>query len=249
MTRLEGKVALVTGGAQGMGASHARAIVAEGGQVVIGDVRVAAGTELAAELGDDCAQFVELDVTSGPSWDSAVEAAVAKFGKLNVLVNNAGILNSAPLGEHHDHLWDASIAVNLTGPFKGMRASVGELRKAAPASVINISSMAGMKGFPELAGYNASKFGIRGLTKSAAIELAADGIRVNTVCPGTVNTSMIDGLYPDDSFPTVPMHRVGQPDEISRIVVFLASDESSYATGQEFIFDGGELAGSPAQFG
>jgi 3alpha(or 20beta)-hydroxysteroid dehydrogenase len=231
-----------------MGASHARAIVAEGGSVVIADVLVDEGKATAADLGD-AATFVALDVTSTEDWRSAVDAAEKTFGRLSVLVNNAGILNFGAIDAFTDEDWDRALAVNLTGAFKGIRAAAPVLRRSAPSSIINISSMAGMKGFPGIAGYNAAKFGVRGLTKSAAIELASDGVRVNAIAPGNVDTAMIDGLYGDQSFPAVPMHRVGQPHEISAFVVFLASDESSYATGTEFVADGGELAGFPNQFG
>lgn len=247
MNRLQGKVALVTGGGGGMGASHARAIAAEGGKVVVADIRYDAAKAIADSIGD-AAIAVDLDVTQTESWQAAVEKTDQHFGKLNVLVNNAGILNFGSVEEMSDEEWDRVIAVNLTGPFKGIRAAADLLRRSAPSSVINISSMAGQKGFPGIVGYNASKFGIRGLTKAAALDLCEAGIRVNTICPGNTDTEMVAGLYEDQSFPGVPLHRLGRPEEISNLVVFLASDESSFSTGADFIADGGELAGSPSQF-
>lgn len=241
--RLGGKVALVTGGAGGMGYAHARAIVAEGGSVVIADVDDARGAKIAAELGPE-AMYVHLDVTSTDEWTDAVAVTKATFGKLNVLVNNAGILGFSPIAEYTDHDWERIIGINLTGTFKGIRAAMPVLVESAPSSIINVSSTAGLKGFSGVAGYNASKFGVRGLTKSVAVEVAEHGVRVNSVHPGNVETKMIDGFF--DGFPHVPMKRAGRPAEISDLIVFLASDESSFSTGAEFIADGGETAGLPA---
>jgi 3alpha(or 20beta)-hydroxysteroid dehydrogenase len=243
--RLAGKVALVSGGARGMGASHARAIVDAGGRVVIGDLLDDEGTALAADLGA-AAVYVHLDVTSTEDWKQAVALAESTFGALSVLINNAGILNQAPIEEFTDEAWDKIIAINLTGQFKGIRAATPLLKRSAPSSIINVSSTAGIKGFPGVAGYNASKFGVRGLTKSVAVELAGDGVRVNSVHPGNVNTTMIEGVY--DGFPHVPMQRAGEPSEITNLVLFLASDESSFSTGAEFIADGGETTGQPNVF-
>lgn len=244
MGELSGKVALVSGGAQGLGASHARAIVIAGGSVVIGDLNEEAGSALAAELGE-AARFVRLDVTSTESWREAVEYAEAEFGALNVLVNNAGVLRTSPIVECDDAEWDLVLATNLTGTFKGIRAAAPTLEKHAPASIINISSTAGLKGFAGTPAYNTSKWGVRGLTKNAALELADSGIRVTSVHPGNVNTNMIEGLY-EDGFPHVAQKRAADPIEISNMVVFLASDKSSFATGSEFVVDGGETAGLPA---
>ena len=243
--RLEGKVALISGGARGMGASHARAILAHGGKVVIGDILDEEGNKLANELGND-AVYVHLDVTSTQNWKDAVATAENTFGKLNVLINNAGILKTGAIEEFSDEDWDQIIAINLTGAFKGMRASIPLLKKSAPSSIINISSTAGIKGFPGVVGYNTSKFGVRGMTKTAAIELGTSGVRVNSVHPGNVNTKMIEGLY--DAFPHVPMQRAGEPSEITNLIVYLASDESSFSTGAEFVADGGETAGTPNVF-
>lgn len=242
--RLAGKVALVTGGAGGMGSAHARAIVAHGGKVVIADVDDAGGEELATAIGPD-AIFAHLDVTSTDQWTDAVALAASAFGKLDVLVNNAGILGFSPISEYSDADWDRIIAINLTGTFKGIRAAMPLLIESAPSSIVNVSSTAGLKGFAGVAGYNASKFAVRGLTKSVAVEVAEHGVRVNSVHPGNVETKMIEGFF--DGFPHVPMKRAGHPTEISDLVVFLASDESSFCTGAEFIADGGETAGLPAR--
>lgn len=242
MTRLAGKVALISGAAQGMGASHARAIVANGGSVVIGDLNREKGEELASELGPK-ANFVMLDVRSDSDWDTAVDAAVSKFGKLNVLINNAGILKASPIVETKNEDWQLVMDINLTGVFKGIRAATPALIKAGKASIINISSTAGLKAFPGTAAYNTAKWAIRGLTKTAALELAKHDVRVNSIHPGNVKTPMIDGLYMN--FNHVAQNRAGEPQEISNLVVFLSSDESSFSTGSEFIADGGETSGLP----
>lgn len=244
MGDLTGKVALISGAAQGLGASHARAVVAAGGSVVIGDVNEQAGRALAADLGD-AACFVHLDVSSTESWLEAVRFAEEAFGALNVLVNNAGILRTSPIAECSDEEWALVLGINLTGTFKGIRAAAPTMAKYAPASIINISSTAGLKGFAGTPAYNTSKWGVRGLTKNAALELADSGIRVTSVHPGNVNTHMIEGLY-EDGFPHVAQKRAADPIEISNMVVFLASDKSSFATGSEFVVDGGETAGLPA---
>lgn len=239
MNRLSGKVALISGGARGMGASHARAIVAEGGQVIIGDILIDDGEALADELGEN-AFFVNLDVSDFNSWRSAVDFSIKKFGGLNILINNAGIINMGGLDDYDIEEWDKIIAINLTGPFLGIKAAAEALARSAPSSIINISSTAGFQGIAGLHGYTASKFGVRGLTKSVALELAQQGVRVNSVHPGTVATPMNAEL---DVADFNPMKRMGSVSEVSNLIVYLASDESSFTTGTEFIIDGGELAG------
>ncbi|MFJ1461725.1 SDR family oxidoreductase [Nocardia sp. N2S4-5] len=243
--RLSGRVALISGAASGMGAAHARAFVGEGARVVLGDIAAEAGKQLADELGER-AVFVPLDVTRSGDWDVAVAAAVAAFGKLDVLVNNAGLLDGGALGDFTEERWQRILAVNLTGPFLGLTAARDALVAAAPAAVVNISSAAGMQGVAGMHGYTASKFGLRGLTKSAALELAPFGVRVNSVHPGGIATPMI-GAQPgtvaiDRTANTLT--RLGAPEEISSLVVYLASTESSYCTGAEFVADGGMTAGS-----
>ena len=239
VNRLEGKVALVSGAARGMGEAFARAIVAAGGSVVIGDVLVEQGRALLEELGEHAA-FVRLDVRDSAAWQGAVSHAVSRFGALNVLVNNAGIIRSAPTVETTDDEWEDVIAVNLTGTFKGIRAAIPALVASAPSSIVNISSTAGLKGMARIPAYTASKFGVRGLTKSIAVELGRLGVRVNSVHPGNTQTDMLTRSGP---FPLVPLGRAGAADEIAQLVVFLTSDESSFITGAEFSVDGGETAG------
>ncbi len=241
MARLEGKVALISGAASGMGAGSSRAMIAEGAKVVLGDVADEAGQQLAAELGH-AAMFVHLDVTCAADWGNAVQAAISRFGKLNVLVNNAGIVNGGLLGIASEADWTRILAVNLTGPFLGISATIDELKRSAPSSIINISSIAGLQGMAGLHGYTASKFGLRGLTKSAALELARTGVRVNSVHPGGIRTAMTSAF--PESAATAPMGRWGQVAEIVGVVVHLASDESAFTTGAEYSVDGGEAAGA-----
>ena len=240
MARVEGKVALISGGARGMGASHARLLVDEGAKVVIGDLLDAEGEALAAELGD-AARYVHLDVTRYDDWQNAVDVALKEFGGLDVLVNNAGIANFGPIEEYTLDQWDTIIAINLTGVFYGIKAAIEPLKKSGKGSIINISSTAGIQGYEALPGYNAAKFGVRGLTKNAALDLGRYNIRVNSVHPGVIRTPMTDSLETPQNH--VALHRVGEPIELSQLVLFLASDESSFSTGAEFIADGGETAG------
>lgn len=238
--RLEGKVALISGGARGMGESHARAFVAQNAKVVIADILDSEGEAVAAELGESVA-YVHLDVTDRDQWARAVATAHERFGKLNVLVNNAGIATAGPIGEYAPERWDAIIAVNLTGVFNGITASLDALKAGAPSSIINVSSTAGLQGYSKLPGYTASKFGVRGLTKSVALDLGVHNVRCNSVHPGAVVTPMTAGLDAPQNH--VAMRRLGRPEELSTLIVFLASDESSFSTGVEFIADGGETAG------
>jgi 3alpha(or 20beta)-hydroxysteroid dehydrogenase len=239
---LAGKIALISGGARGMGETHARTFVDRGAKVVLGDILDDAGTALAQELGDN-AVYIHLDVTSSADWDAAVALAVSTFGGLNVLVNNAGIAGGGPIGEYTEKAWNTIIGINLTGQFLGITAAKDALVASAPSSIINISSTNGFQGSAALHGYTAAKFGVRGLTKSVAMELGSQGIRVNSVHPGPVRTPMTDTL--DTSNLPSALHRIGEPEEISKLVAFLASEDSSYSTGSEFIADGGQLAGIP----
>lgn len=238
--RLAGKVALISGGARGMGASHARAMVAEGAKVMIADLLDEEGAAVAAELGD-AARYLHLDVTDPDGWAAAVAATVGAFGRLNVVVNNAGIINVGTVEDYDLTDWQRIIDINLTGVFLGMRASVKAMRDSGGGSIINISSIEGLAGTAMTHGYTAAKFGVRGITKSAALELGQWGIRVNSVHPGLIRTPMITGV-PEDIFQTA-LGRAADPIEVSNLVVYLASDESSYSTGSEFVVDGGTVAG------
>jgi 3alpha(or 20beta)-hydroxysteroid dehydrogenase len=238
---LAGKVALLTGGARGMGESHARAIVAHGGKVVIGDVLDAPGQALADELGSEVTAYVHLDVTSKSDWAAAVAKTIELFGALNVLVNNAGISGFEELGTDTHAVWDRHLAINLTGPYLGIQAALDALRRSAPSSIINVGSASAFQGQAGLHAYTASKWGVRGLTKSAAVELAASNIRVNAVHPGVIRTPMTEGLDLTGQFG--PLGRAGEPAEVSHMIVYLASDASSFSTGADFLVDGGTLAG------
>ncbi|MGH3724329.1 MAG: glucose 1-dehydrogenase [Mycobacterium sp.] len=242
MGRVDGKVALISGGARGIGAADARALVAEGAKVVIGDVLDDEGAALADKLGD-AARYVHLDVTEAEQWDAAVSTAVDEFGLLNVLVNNAGIVAVGQIGKFDMTQWQKVIDVNLTGTFLGMQASVGAMRSAGGGSIINVSSIEGLRGAALVHPYVASKWAVRGLSKSAAIELGRHNIRVNSLHPGFIRTPMTEH-FPDDLV-TAPLGRPGQPEEVANCVVFLASDESSFSTGAEFIVDGGLVTSVP----
>ena len=241
-SRLHGKVALISGAARGMGASHARAIVAEGGLVTVADIDEQAGSALAAELGAR-ARFVRLDVGSEADWNGAVASTVAAFGGMDVLVNNAGINHFDSIVSLSLEKWEQVLRINLTGMFLGIKSSIQALSASQAPSIINVASVAGRKGIAGVAPYVASKHAIIGLTKTAALELADRGVRVNAILPGFVATEMLGGLT---EFPQVPMHRAGTADEVSRLVVYLASEDSLFSTGAEFVVDGGELAGTAA---
>lgn len=244
MGRVDGKVALITGGAgaKGMGAASARMLVAEGAKVVIGDILDADGAALAAELGDSV-RYVHLDVTSAEDWQGAVDTALEAFGTLNVLVNNAAVVQVAPLKTADITRFQKVLDVNLTGAMRGIQAVIDPMIAAGGGSIINISSIEGMRGAVWAHSYVASKWALRGLTKSAALELAPDKIRVNSVHPGFIRTGMTKHL-PDDIV-TAPMGRAGKPEEVATFVVFLASDESSFSTGSEFVVDGGLITDVP----
>ena len=247
--RMENKIALISGGARGMGAAEARLFAREGAKVVIGDLREELGRQVEAEInetGGECL-FVNLDVTSEESWQAAVMAAVARFGKLDVLVNNAGIYRTERVEDTTVELWDQIMEVNAKGVFLGAKSVIPEMRKAGGGSIINISSVAGLVGNTMSAAYTASKGAVRLFTKSTAIQYAGDGIRSNSIHPGTIETDMTahllsDPSYRGDRMERTPLGRLGQPEDVAYGALFLASDESSFMTGSELVIDGGRTA-------
>jgi 3alpha(or 20beta)-hydroxysteroid dehydrogenase len=250
MGRLDGKVALITGGARGMGKSHVRHFVAEGARVVFGDVLDDKGRYVAAKLGGQSCRYAHHDVTSEEGWAAAVALAVAEFGRLDVLVNNAGILEFARIADMPLARFRRVLEVNAVGCWLGMKAVIEPMRAAGGGSIVNISSIEGFAGADGLSAYSASKFAVRGMTKVAARELARFGIRVNSVHPGGVLTRMVtdsagarSAAEAEAFIKATPLGRFAEPAEISRLVAYLASDESSFSTGSEFVADGGILAG------
>lgn len=243
MGRLENKVAIITGAAQGMGAAHASLFVAEGAKVVITDLNEEKGQALAAELGEN-AVFVKQNVTSEADWATVLATAEEKFGPVNVLVNNAGITMAKNMLDVTVEEYKRIVDINQLSVFIGMKTVASSMQKAGGGSIVNISSMNGL--VAGAIGYTDTKFAVRGMTKAAAINLAPMGIRVNSVHPGVIATPMVvqeDTKAAVEAFSKhIPLKRVAQPAEVSKMVLFLASDDSSYSTGSEFVIDGGLTA-------
>jgi 3alpha(or 20beta)-hydroxysteroid dehydrogenase len=254
MGRLEGKVALISGSARGMGKAEAQLFAAEGARVVVCDVRDDEGKAVAEQIGAN-AIYRHLDVTSEQDWEATVDAAVSELGKLDVLINNAGIAEAAPLHEMTLDSYRRVTEVNQTGVFLGMRAVVEPMTAAGGGSIINVSSIDGLIGMDNIISYVASKWAVRGMTKTAARELAPRGIRVNSIHPGFIYTHLAveeeshlaatHELLDAHTARLAPMGRTGRPEEIAKLALFLASDDSSYSTGSEFVADGGLVAGYP----
>ncbi len=250
MARLEGKVALISGGARGQGAIEARMFAEEGASVVIGDILDDQGRQTEAELQElgYNVTYVHLDVTSEADWESAVQAAVSAYGKLDVLLNNAGILIRKSIEETTEDDWDRIFAVNAKGVFLGTKAAIPAMREAGGGSIINISSTAGLVGSPNgSASYTATKGAVRLFTKSTAVQHAREGIRCNSIHPGPIETDMIADTLNDPAnmalrMQRLPLGRVGKPSEIAYGAIYLASDESSFVTGSEVVIDGGTTA-------
>ncbi|MFF9015607.1 glucose 1-dehydrogenase [Streptomyces sp. NPDC014870] len=247
---LTGKTVLITGGARGLGAEAARQAVAAGANVVLTDVLDDEGKATAAELGER-ARFLHHDVTSEEAWAAAVAYAVAEFGGLHGLVNNAGISSGAFLETESVENFRRVLDINLTGVFIGMKAAIPAMKEAGGGSIVNISSAAGLMGLALTAGYGASKWGVRGLTKIGAVELGTERIRVNSVHPGMTYSPMTAGLgiqKGEGGYPNTPMGRVGEAHEIAGAVVFLLSDAASYVTGAELAVDGGWTTGPTVKY-
>ena len=248
--RLAGKVALITGGASGMGQSEALIFAREGARVVVGDLLEADGRQVVDKIvgAGSQARFVKLDVAREADWEQAVETTVAAFGKLDILVNNAGISGTFDPDTMSTAAWDTLMSVNAKGVFLGMKHAIPRMRAAGGGSIVNISSISGFVGQPMLhMAYNASKGAVRIMTKSAAVQYAHDGIRVNSVHPGIMppmRTSKVsaDPEWRSKMLRAVPMRREGRVEEVAHAVLFLASDEASYITGTEVVVDGGYLA-------
>jgi len=243
MGRLDGKVAIITGAARGQGAAEARLFAAEGARVLLADILDADGEAVVAEIGD-AAAYTRLDVTDEAQWQAAVALAEQRFGPVTVLVNNAGILHFQVLHETELSDFENVMRVNVQGVFLGMKSVVPSMTRAGGGSIVNISSTAGLVGLPYFGAYVASKWAVRGLTKTAAIDLGHKGIRVNSVHPGGIDTPMVAGTTGDAPFyKRLPVPRMGSPDEAARAVLFLASDEASYIAGAELAVDGGATCG------
>ncbi|ATB39352.1 3-oxoacyl-ACP reductase [Cystobacter fuscus] len=244
MGKVEGRTAIVTGGGKGMGAATVRLLAAEGANVIAADVDIASAEELAGELGPKVTAAT-LDVRSPESWSAVVDGAERRFGTVDILVNNAGIADPGELKDWDLARMQRMLDVNLIGVFNGVQAVAPGMRKLKRGSIVNIGSVGGFQGIPRMSGYVVAKWGVRGLTKTAALELGPYGIRVNAVHPGQTRTPMTADVVFDTS--GIALGRVGEPEDIARAVLFFASDDSSFVTGAELAVDGGQLAG-PADY-
>jgi cyclopentanol dehydrogenase len=250
--RLENKVALITGAGRGMGAEEARLFASEGAKLALGDVLGAEVEQLAKELEAAGTQAIalDLDVTCEEDWAAAVEAVEERFGRLDILINNAGILDPAGIEDSTRELWDRVIEVNQTGTWLGMKAVIPSLRRAGGGSIVNISSIYGIVGSGTSAAYHASKGAVRVLTKTAAIQYGPEGIRVNSVHPGFIDTPMIQGVIPEEArdeaeaalADQTPLARLGVSRDVAYGVLYLACDEAAFVTGSELVIDGGVTA-------
>jgi len=255
--RLDGKVAVITGAARGQGAEEARLFLAEGASVVLTDRLADEGAATAEALADEFdgrAAFLAHDVTDEAGWAAVTAGAVEQFGRLDILVNNAGIVRFSKFQYETVDAFRTVLEVNLVGVFLGMQAVIKPMRASGGGSIVNIASTSGIQGSPGTASYVASKFGVTGLTKAAAIDLGKYGIRVNSVHPGSIDTPMIRSMGGDlnEDLPTeafdafvarLPVARLGRPSDVAPLVLFLASDESGYCTGAEYVVDGGQTSG------
>ena len=243
MGRLDGKVALITGGARGQGAAEGKLFRAEGAEVYLTDVLVDEGIETAAKIG---ATFIEHDVTDSDAWTAIVKRIENEHAHLDVLINNAGIFHMMGMADTERELWDRTIAINQTGVFLGLQAVAVIMTRQKSGSIINISSIAGLRGSGGAFAYGASKWAVRGMTKSAAQELSPHGIRVNSIHPGIIETAMVDEFsrkgINENVRQQIPMGHYADASEVANLALFLASDESTYCSGSEFVVDGGMTA-------
>jgi 3alpha(or 20beta)-hydroxysteroid dehydrogenase len=241
MGKLDGRVAIVTGGARGQGAAEAALFAEEGAAVVVTDVLTDEGEKTAAGIGG---RFVAHDVTDPAQWDALVASVVAEHGRLDILINNAGILRWERMTETSFESWNEVIAVNQTGVFLGMNAVSAQMIEQGSGSIVNISSVGGLRGASACFAYAATKWAVRGMTKGAAIELGPHGIKVNSIHPGIIDTPMMGGTDLDHLADRigVPLQRYAQPEEVAKLALWLVSDDNSYSTGAEFVIDGGQTA-------
>ncbi len=244
MGKLDGKVAIVTGGAMGMGAADAAILASEGAHVIVADIVDTEGKAIAEAIGGS---YYHLDVADEENWRTLVADVVAKHGNIDILINNAGILTIASVTATDLAEWNRVLAINLTGPFLGIRAVAESMKAAGGGVIVNVSSTAGITAYSSMAAYVSSKWGVRGLTKAAALDLGHDNIRVVSVHPGGIRTPMTAGMENGDMFAAQPIPRIGEPDEVAKLILYLVAD-ATFSTGTEFIVDGGTTVGQVVQF-
>lgn len=258
MGRLDGKAVLITGAARGLGASTARIMAREGATVVLADVLDREGEAMATKVGYS-GRYLHLDVTSEAEWEHVVGRVVTDLGRLDVLVNNAGTVTISPLVSTSLEEWHRVTSVNQTGVFLGMKAALPTMTAAGGGAIVNVASIEGLRGSPQLATYAASKHAVVGLTRAVALEAAHSGVRVNCVCPGVMKTPMLEGVTSGEdgadgrdtggvieaAISRIPFGRLAAPDEIGRVIAFVACEEASYLTGASIPVDGGMTAGGP----
>lgn len=244
MGKLDGKVAIVTGAAMGMGAADAAILAGEGATVIVADIDESDGTAVAQKIGGS---FRHLDVTDEANWTELVAGVIADHGKVDILVNNAGILAITPIATVTLEEWNRVLAINLTGTFLGIRSVAQSMKAAGGGVIVNISSTAGLTAYSGMSAYVASKWGVRGLTKAAALDLGHDNIRVVSVHPGGIRTPMTAGMESSDMYAAQPIPRIGEANEVAKLVLYLVAD-ATFSTGTEFVVDGGATVGQIIEF-
>lgn len=244
MGKLDGKVAIVTGAAMGMGAADAKILASEGATVIVADISEKEGTEVADAIGG---AFRHLDVTDEKNWRDLVASVTDQHGTVDILINNAGILAITPVADMTLEEWNRVLSINLTGTFLGIRAVAEPMKAAGGGVIVNVSSTAGLTAYSGMSAYVASKWGVRGLTKAAALDLGHDNIRVVSVHPGGIRTPMTAGMEGTDMFASQPIPRIGEPEEVAKLVLYLVAD-ATFSTGTEFVIDGGVTVGQVQQF-